>query len=113
MVESDESADAPSFRSRSSLRLSKILFDSLVRSSLTWDIDGTRSQTTLSDTRIGTDNKAPGTPQSHVQKINETKMTTGFRVKRRPSLRDNGRATTDAVADAALARSIRLLCAYV
>jgi hypothetical protein len=46
------------------------------RSSLTGDIAGTRSQTTLIETRIGTDNKAPGTPQSQVQKINETKMTT-------------------------------------
>src|SRR5580700_3699698 len=62
-----------------------MLFDSLVRSSLTGDIDGTRSQKTLIETRIGTDNKAPGTPQSQVQKINETKMTTGLRVKRRPS----------------------------
>ena len=63
-----------------------MLFDSLVRSSLTWDMDGTRSQKTLIETRIGTDNKAPGTPQSQVQKINETKMTTGFSVKRRPSM---------------------------
>ena len=55
------------------------------RSSLTGDIAGTRSQTTLIDTRIGTDNKAPGTPQSQVQKINETKMTTGLSVKRRPN----------------------------
>src|SRR5258705_12145119 len=55
------------------------------RSSLTGDMAGTRSQTTLIETRIGTDNKAPGTPQSHVQKINETKMTTGLRVNRRPS----------------------------
>src|ERR1041384_7008450 len=46
---------------------------------------GTRAQTTLIETRIGTDNKAPGTPQTQVQKINETKMTTGLRVKRRPS----------------------------
>ena len=66
------------------MRLSKILLDSLVRSSLMWDIDGTRSQMTLSETRIGTDNKAPGTPQSQVQKINETKITTGLSVKRRP-----------------------------
>ena len=56
-----------------------------MRSSLTYDIDGTRSQMTLIETRIGTDNKAPGTPQSQVQKINETKMTTGLSVKRRPS----------------------------
>src|ERR1017187_3084768 len=62
-----------------------MLLDSLVRSSLTWDIDGTRSQMTLIETRIGTDNNAPGTPQSHVQKIRETKITTGLRVKRRPS----------------------------
>src|SRR5437762_8810943 len=46
---------------------------------------GTRSQTTLIETRMGTDNKAPGTPQSQVQKSKETKMTTGLRVKRRPS----------------------------
>src|SRR4029434_10000521 len=57
----------------------------LVSSSLTDDSVGTRSQTTLIDTRIGTDNKAPGTPQSQVQKIKETKMTTGLSVKRRPS----------------------------
>jgi len=63
-----------------------MLFDSLVRSSLTWRMDGTRSHKTLIETRIGTDNKAPGTPQSQVQKINETKMTTGFSVKRRPSM---------------------------
>src|ERR1041384_2331558 len=55
------------------------------RSSLTDDIAGTRSQMTLMETRIGTDNNAPGTPQSHVQKINETNMTTGLRVNRRPS----------------------------
>src|ERR1043165_4311381 len=54
------------------------------RSSLTDDIAGTRSQTTLMETRIGTDNSAPGTPHSHVQKIRETKMTTGLRVNRRP-----------------------------
>src|SRR5260370_40319189 len=84
-MESAESDDAPGFRGRSSFRLSKMLFDSLVRSSLTWDMDGKRSQMTLVETRIGTDNKAPGTPQSQVQKINETKMTTGFSVKRRPS----------------------------
>src|SRR5438105_4723853 len=46
---------------------------------------GTRSHTTLMETRMGTDNSAPGTPQSQVQKIKETKMTTGLRVKRRPS----------------------------
>jgi len=57
----------------------------LVSSSLTNVSEGTRSQTTLIDTKIGTDNKAPGTPQSQVQKINETKMTTGLSVKRRPS----------------------------
>ena len=34
---------------------------------------------------MGTDNNAPGTPQSQIQKIKETKMTTGLRVKRRPS----------------------------
>src|SRR5579863_7582387 len=62
-----------------------MLFDSLVRSSVTWDMDGTRSQMILTETRIGTDNKAPGTPQSQVQKISETKMTTGLSVKRRPS----------------------------
>src|SRR5579859_2035230 len=62
-----------------------MLFDSLVSSSLTWDMDGRRSQMTLIETRMGTDNKAPGTPQSQVQKINETKITTGFRVKRRPN----------------------------
>ena len=62
-----------------------MLFDSLVSSSLTGDIDGARSQKTLIETRIGTDNKAPGTPQSQVQKINEMKITTGFNVKRRPS----------------------------
>jgi len=47
------------------------------RSSLTDDIAGTWSQITLMETRIGADNKAPGTPQSMVQKIKETKMTTG------------------------------------
>src|ERR1035438_26913 len=62
-----------------------MLFDSLVSSSLTDDMVGTRSQMTLIETRIGTDNKAPGTPQSQVQKIKETKMTTGLSVKRRPS----------------------------
>src|SRR5690349_23221965 len=62
-----------------------MLFDSLVSSSLRWDMEGRRSQMTLIETRIGTDNKAPGTPQSQVQKIKETKMTTGFRVNRRPS----------------------------
>src|SRR5450631_2016314 len=60
-------------------------FDSLVRSSLMWDIGGTRSQITLIETKMGTDNKAPGTPQSQVQKMSDTKMTTGFSVKRRPS----------------------------
>src|ERR1035437_3461078 len=53
--------------------------------SLTCDREGIRSQTTLMETRIGTDNKAPGTPQSQVQKIKETKTTTGLSVKRRPS----------------------------
>src|SRR6185295_643020 len=43
----------------------------LVSSSLADDSAGTRSQTTLIETRIGTANKAPGTPQSHVQKISE------------------------------------------
>src|SRR4051812_2851776 len=57
----------------------------LFRTSLTCERAGTRSQMTLTETRIGTDNKAPGTPQSQVQKIRETKMTTGLRVKRRPS----------------------------
>ncbi len=46
---------------------------------------GRRSQTTLSETRMGTDSRAPGTPQSQVQKIKETKMTTGLSVNRRPS----------------------------
>jgi transposase-like protein len=55
------------------------------RSSLTGDIAGTRSQTALIETRIGTDNNAPGTPHSQIQKINEIKMTTGLRVNRRPS----------------------------
>ena len=55
------------------------------RSSLTGDIAGMRSQTTLIETRIGTDNNAPGTPQSHIQKIKKTKMTTGLRLNRRPS----------------------------
>ncbi len=50
-----------------------MLFDSLVRSSLTWAMAGTRSQTILIETRIGTDNNAPGTPQSHVQKIKGNK----------------------------------------
>src|SRR5664279_2592480 len=54
-------------------------------SSLTDDSVGKRSQTTLTETRIGTDNKAPGTPQIQVQKIKETKTTTGLSVKRRPS----------------------------
>src|ERR1017187_5195517 len=54
-------------------------------SSLTGDSRGKRSQTTLTETKIGTDNKAPGTPQSQVQKIKETKTTTGLSVKRRPS----------------------------
>src|ERR1043166_1604341 len=62
-----------------------MLFDSLVRSSLRWDKEGRPSQTTLIEARIGTDNNAPGTPQTQVQKINETKMMTGLRVKRRPS----------------------------
>src|SRR5438128_2746062 len=57
----------------------------LVTSSLTAERDGTRSQIILIATRIGTDNKAPGTPHSHVQKIRDTKITTGFSVKRRPS----------------------------
>ena len=34
---------------------------------------------------MGTDNNAPGIPQSQIQKIKETKMTTGLRLKRRPS----------------------------
>src|SRR5207248_836685 len=55
------------------------------KSSLIDDIAGTRSQTTLIETRIGTDNSAPGTPQIQVQKIRETKITTGLRVNRRPS----------------------------
>src|ERR1019366_6999846 len=54
-------------------------------SSLTDDSVGKRSQTTLTETRIGTDNSAPGTPQSQVQNIKETKTTTGLSVKRRPS----------------------------
>src|SRR5665213_3328391 len=54
-------------------------------SSLTDDSAGKRLQTTSTETRIGTDNKAPGTPQSQVQKIKETKTTTGLSVKRRPS----------------------------
>ena len=45
---------------------------------------GKRSQTTLAETRTGTDNKAAGTPQSQVQKIKETKTTTGLSVNRRP-----------------------------
>ena len=40
---------------------------------LTVDSVGKRSQTTLAETRIGTDSKAPGTPQSQVQNIKETK----------------------------------------
>src|SRR5882757_1780590 len=40
---------------------------------------------TFIETRIGNDNRAPGMPQSHVQKIKETKITTGLSVKRRPS----------------------------
>src|SRR6185369_6498798 len=55
------------------------------RSSLTLDMEGTRSQTALVETSIGTDNNAPGTPQSHIQKISEIKMQTGFSVNRRPS----------------------------
>src|ERR1035441_3911859 len=50
-----------------------------------YDTAGIRSQTTLTDTRIGTDNNAPGTPHSQTQNINETKMATGLSVKRRPS----------------------------
>jgi len=65
--------------------IDKMLLVYRERSSLRGDIAGTRSQTTLIETRIGTDNKAPGTPQSHIQKIKETKMTTGLRVNRRPS----------------------------
>src|SRR6185295_5053412 len=57
----------------------------LVRSSATGESAGMWSHTTLIETRIGTDNRAPGMPQSQVQKINETKITTGLRVKRRPS----------------------------
>src|SRR4051794_18294772 len=53
-------------------------------SSLTEDIAGTRSHTTFTETRIGTESSAPGMPHSHVQNINEAKITTGFRVKRRP-----------------------------
>src|SRR5678816_126067 len=66
-------------------RADKVLPAYRDRSSLTDDIAGTRSQTTLIETRIGTDNKAPGTPQSHIQKISETKITTGLSVNRRPS----------------------------
>src|ERR1035441_10957556 len=51
-----------------------MLFDAVGSRWRTGDIDGTRSQMTLIETRIGTDNKAPGTPQSQVQKINETKI---------------------------------------
>src|ERR1017187_944858 len=53
--------------------------------SLTDDSVGKRSQTTLAETRIGTDNKTTGTPQSQGQKIKETKTNTGLSVKRRPS----------------------------
>src|ERR1035441_5295753 len=56
-----------------------------VSSSLTCDMEGTRSQTTLTEARIGTDSKAPGTPHSQVQKIKDTKTTTGFSVKRHSS----------------------------
>ena len=44
-----------------------------------------RSQTTLIETKMGTDNRAPGTLQTQVQKISAMTMTTGLRVKRRPS----------------------------
>ena len=57
----------------------------VVSSSLTADKVATRSHTTAIDTRNGTDNNAPGTPQSHVQKIREMKIITGLRVKRRPN----------------------------
>ena len=90
LIESDDPADAPDFRGRRNLRLSKMLFDSLVRSSLTWDMEGTQSQTTLIETRIGTDNKAPGMPQSQVQSIKETNMTTGLSVKRRLAKKGGG-----------------------
>jgi hypothetical protein len=55
-----------------------------LRNSLTDDSGGMRSQMTLIETRIGNDNKAHGTPQSQVQKINETRITTGLSVKQRP-----------------------------
>ena len=55
--------------------------------SLTEDMDGRRSQMTLKETKMGTDRSAPGTPQSHIQKIKETKMITGLRVNRRPRIR--------------------------
>src|SRR4051794_33218914 len=54
--------------------------------SLTGDMASTRSQMILMQTRIGTDKRAPGTPQSQVQKMSETKMATGLRVKRRPRM---------------------------
>src|SRR4051794_36540874 len=40
---------------------------------------------TLRETNIGTESRAPGIPQSAVQKIRDTKMTTGLSVNRRPS----------------------------
>src|SRR5436305_1237857 len=76
----------PFFRWNASFKSAdKMLTAHWERSSLTGDIAGTRSQITLIETKIGTDNRAPGTPQSQVQKINETKMTTGLSVNRRPS----------------------------
>ena len=84
-IQSAGSVNGPGFGCRSSLILSRMLLDSLVSSSLIGDIEGTRSQMTLIETRIGTDSRAPGTPQSQVQKIKEMKITTGLSVKRRPS----------------------------
>src|ERR1700722_15023858 len=49
------------------------------------DNAGTLSQTDFRDIKMGTDSNAPGTPQSQVQNINETNITTGFMVNRRPS----------------------------
>ncbi len=51
--------------------------------SLAGDSEGTRSQMTLTETRISTDSKALGKPHSHLQKISESKMTAGLVVNRR------------------------------
>ena len=60
--------------------MDEILLTHRDKSSLTDDIAGTRSQTTLRETRIGTDNNAPGTPQRpssalHLRVLVRTRFT--------------------------------------